>query len=310
MDIINEMFRLQDKYKEISIALGTFDGVHLGHRKIIQRVVESARLQKGTSVVFTFDPHPRMVLKPDMPLPMITTLAEKREIMAGLGVDVFFTLPFYSEFARLSPEEFVRNILVEYIRPELVVVGPNYTFGHRGEGTAETLRKLGRKFGFLVIIEAPVFTGGQMVSSTLIRKMINRGEIGEANKLLARYFTMSGQVVSGDRRGRELGFPTANVAFSTTALLPADGVYAVKVVLNGRRYSGVANIGANPTFKVGERRLEVHILDFSADIYEQFITVQFVQRIRNIKAFARVDELIGQIARDATSARNILTEHT
>lgn len=306
MDIINGLCRLHEKYDNISIALGTFDGVHLGHRKIIERIVEAARTRSGASVVFTFDPHPRAILKPHIPLPLITTYDEKKEIMASLGVDVFWVLPFHSEFAKMSPEEFVRDILVQYARPGLVVVGPNYTFGHRGQGTPQILKQLGEQFGFKVEIEDSVFVDGQMVSSSRIRRMINRGEISKANKLLYRYFALAGEVVHGDGRGRKLGFPTANVAFPGTSLLPANGAYAVKVISGGRQYPGVANLGVNPTFQVNEHRLEVHILDFHTELYGQSITVQFVQRLRDERAFSHAEELIKQIEQDIVLTRNIL----
>lgn len=309
MDVINGPVHLYKKYQAISIALGTFDGVHVGHRKIIERVVETARTRNGTSVVFTFEPHPRAVLKPDRPLPTITTDEEKRAIMASLGVDVLFTLPFDNEVAKLSPVDFVCDILVKLVRPGLIVVGPNYTFGHLGKGTPELLQKLGEKFGIGVEIEPPVFVDGQMVSSTLIRKLINRGEITKANELLQRCFALSGEVVYGDGRGRGLGFPTANVALLPTTLMPADGAYAVKVLVGTRQYLGVANIGHNPTFKVNQRRLEVHILDFNAPLYGQTITVNFVQRIRDERVFAHVNELISQIDQDIVFARNILTSY-
>lgn len=309
MDTINGLCRLHEKYHNISIALGTFDGVHLGHRKIIERVVETARTRSGTSVVFTFDPHPRTVLKPSMPLPLITTYKEKKEIMTSLGVDVFWSLPFNSEFAKMSPEEFVRDILVEFVRPGLVVVGPNYAFGHQGKGTPQILKKLGEQFGFTVEIEDPVFVDGQMVSSTRVRRMVNRGEISKANMLLHRFFALSGEVVRGDSRGRGLGFPTANVAFSATSLLPANGTYAVKVMVDGQKYLGVANLGVNPTFQVDQHRLEVHILDFDAYIYGHSITVQFVQRLRDERTFSHVEELIKQIEQDILFARNILASY-
>lgn len=306
MDIINGLFRMYEKYDDISVALGTFDGVHLGHQKIIERVVETAAINNGTSVVFTFDPHPRAVLRPNIPLPLITTYAEKQEIMAALGVKVFCALPFHREFANLSPEEFVRDILVEYVRPGLVVVGPNYTFGKHGKGTPELLKKLGEQFGFAVKIEEPVFIEGHMVSSSLIRKLINKGEISKANELLYRPFTLAGEVVRGDGRGRGLGFPTANIAFSSASVIPADGVYAVRVSVGTENYFGVANVGANPTFQGEQRRLEVHILDFGADIYGQFITVEFAKHLRGERTFAYVGDLTKQIAHDTALARNIL----
>jgi riboflavin kinase / FMN adenylyltransferase len=309
MELVNGQVRLYDKYSGISIALGTFDGVHLGHREIIRRVITTAKCRGGTSVVFTFEPHPRTVLNPYLPLPLLTTYDEKRAIIASLGVDVLFTLPFHVDFSRISPEGFVRDILVELVRPELVVVGPNYTFGCEGQGNPELLANLGEKYGFKVEVVRPVFLEGQMVSSTMIRKMINQGDVANARKLLARYFTLSGKVVAGDGRGRTLGYPTANVAFPPSAVLPSDGVYAVWVVVDQNIHPGVANIGSNPTFGVSGRRLEVHLLDFQADLYNHHLTIELVQHLRDEKTFSGAEELISQIEKDVTIARNILTAY-
>jgi riboflavin kinase / FMN adenylyltransferase len=260
-------------------------------------------------VVFTFDPHPRTVLKPNLPLPLLTTYDEKRAIIASLGVDVLFTLPFHVNFSRISPEGFVRDFLVKLVRPEFVVIGPNYTFGCEGQGNPELLANLGEKYGFKVEVAKPVFLEGQMVSSTMIRKMINQGDVANAQKLLARYFTLSGKVVAGDSRGRTLGYPTANVVFPPTAVMPADGVYAVWVVVDQNIHPGVANIGSNPTFGVSGRRLEVHLLDYEADLYDRHLTIELVQRLRDEKVFAGAAELISQIEKDVTIARNILTAY-
>jgi riboflavin kinase/FMN adenylyltransferase len=306
MEIISGQFRVHDKYQGISLALGTFDGVHLGHRKIIERVVKSAELQGGTSMVFTFDPHPRAVLRPQLALRLLMDYQEKRDILTALDIDVLLMFPFHLSFSKLTPEEFVRDILVTFICPELVVVGPNYTFGYEGRGTPELLKTLGLKYGFRVEVVEPVYVGTQMVSSTIIRKLINSGEVAEAEKLLGRPFSIQGKVIAGDRRGRTLGFPTANIEFPVSSVIPADGVYAVWVVIDQAIYPGVANVGTNPTFLTQHRRMEVHLLDFEADLYGKDIRVRFMEHLRGEMIFNNAAELIIQIKKDINNAQIML----
>jgi len=231
---------------------------------------------------------------------------EKRDVLTALDIDVLWMFPFHLDFSKLTPEEFVRDILVAFICPELVVVGPNYTFGCEGRGTPEHLKALGLKYGFRVEVVEPVYVGTQMVSSTIIRRLINNGEVAEAEKLLGRPFSIQGKVVSGDSRGRTLGFPTANIEFPVSSVIPADGVYAVWVLIDQAIYPGVANIGSNPTFQTQHRRLEVHLLDFTADLYGQDIRVQFMEHLRGEMIFNNADELIMQINKDINKAQIIL----
>jgi riboflavin kinase/FMN adenylyltransferase len=306
MEVVNGLFPICNKYSGCCVALGTFDGVHLGHQKIINRVVTAAKSTAGTSVVFTFDPHPRTVLKPHQPLPLITTYEEKCLIIAALGVDLLYTVPFHDSFSRISPEQFIKEVLVDLIRPELVVVGPNYTFGSQGQGSPELLTRLGNLYGFQVEVMESVFIDDKMISSTMIRKLINAGEVETAAKLLARNYSITGKVVHGDGRGRTLGFPTANLDFPSNSVIPADGVYAVRIRIDDELYQGVANIGTNPTFRVDNRRLEVHIFNYTADLYGKDIAVLFQKQLRPERTFAGKDQLIDQIHQDVIQARNIL----
>lgn len=306
MEIINGQFCLYKKYQGISLALGTFDGVHLGHQKIIERVVETAVTRGGTSVVFTFDPHPRLVLRPQLTLPLLMDVVEKQDVLAALNLDVLLMFPFQLEFSQLMPQEFVQNIIVKLLRPELVVVGPNYTFGHRGQGTPDLLKALGMKYGFQVEIVEPVYVDKQMVSSTIIRNMIMEGKVDTAQGLIGRPFSILGKVVAGDGRGRKLGYPTANIETPVSSVMPADGVYAVFVKIGEDSYRGVANIGTNPTFQTRQRRMEVHLLDFKADLYGENIRIKFIKRLRQEITFNNAAELTRQIKKDIENAAIIL----
>ncbi len=303
MEIINRLTNIEKKYYRPVVALGMFDGVHSGHAAIINRAVEIAKKIDGTPAVFTFSNHPLTVLNPENAPPMIGSRGLRREIFAGLGVRLLIEIPFTKDFAAKSPEEFLR-LLQEKISPACVVTGPNYTFGRFGKGNGRMLLRECENFGFKAEVLQAVTIDKKIVSSTRIRELIACGELDEANILLGREFTYNSQVVHGDRRGRILGFPTANLEIENNRAMLPNGAYIVDVKIDGKIFPGIANIGNNPTFKVERRRLEVFIDNFSGNIYGEEISVSFIKKIRDEKKFSSVKELKEQLTKDLNDARD------
>lgn len=291
------------------VTTGTFDGVHLGHKTIVDRLIESARQSNGESVVITFDPHPRQVLYPnDQSLKLLQSIEEKAARLEALGVDHLLVLKFDKAFSELSSDEFIRNIIVDAVGTQKLVVGYDHHFGKNREGSFESLRKQGLIHGFTVE-EIPAHDIDQVsVSSTAIRKALTLGDIKTANSYLGYAYSLSGEVVKGNQLGRQLGFPTANLRISNPLkLIPAIGVYAVTVVIQNRTFNGMLNIGYRPTL-TDDLMLtsEVHVLDFSEDIYGESIQVHFIDRLRDEKRFAGKDELIQQLQEDRFQVAQLL----
>jgi riboflavin kinase/FMN adenylyltransferase len=309
MPLIRKIEDLTPTYPYPVITLGNFDGVHLGHQALFQRVKERAGQMRGTSMVMTFWPHPMRVLRKDVDLPLITVYDQKMELLERQGLDVIICLDFTPELAAIPPRDFVRSILVDRIGVKEVIIGHDFRFGARGEGNRALLIEMGREHGFVVDTVGPQSDAGdQIISSTRIREVIRAGAVDEAPALLGRYYRISGRVVRGKSRGGKLlGFPTANLKLADE-LVPRTGVYAVLVTFQGQVYPGVANIGYNPTFGDVGLSVEVHCFDFSYDIYDREIKVDFVRRVRSEKKFSGPDELKAQIAQDCQLARQILTD--
>ncbi len=295
---------LRHKHSDIVAGLGNFDGVHIGHQRLISGLVAEAGMIGGTSTVFTFHPHPLEVLTGKAP-PRLLPQKAKEETIRRLGVNVLLLAPFTLEFASLTPDQFVERILLRELGVRSVFIGYNYTFGLGGRGTAETLVNWGRRHGFKVFVIPPVTVDGMPVSSTLIRGLLADGDVAGAKKLLGYYPFVEGMVVAGDRRGRTLGFPTANLRLEEGVMAPANGVYAVKVQVDGGNYPGVANIGIKPTFNGFNCRpeMEVHLLDFQGDLYGKQIKVFLTGRLREEKRFSSPGELVEQIRLDISRAR-------
>jgi riboflavin kinase/FMN adenylyltransferase len=291
------------------VTTGTFDGVHLGHKTIVDRLIESARQTEGESVVVTFDPHPRQVLYPnDQSLKLLQSIEEKAARLEALGVDHLLVLKFDKAFSELSSDAFVRNILVDAVGTRKLVVGYDHHFGKNREGSFESLRKQGLIHGFTVE-EIPAHDIDQVsVSSTAIRKALILGDIKTANSYLGYPYSFQGEVVQGNQMGRQLGFPTANLRIShALKLIPAIGVYAVTVVVRDRIYKGMLNIGYRPTLTQDLiLTCEVNILDFSEDIYGETIQVRFMDRLRDEKRFAGKDELTRQLQEDRFQVTQML----
>jgi len=288
------------------LTIGNFDGVHLGHQAILRRAVEQAQRVRGQVVTLTFEPHPIAVLAPARAPALLQPLRDRLATLRTLGVEVIVVQRFTREFATLAPEAFVEDFLLRHLELRHVVVGYNVTFGRNRAGTGETLARLGVTHGFGVDVVGPVEVDGDRVSSSVLRRVLESGDMRHAARLLARPFAIRARVIGGERRGRTLGFPTANLHVRPRLLLPPHGVYAVQVATPAGRHPGVLNVGIRPTF--GERRLtmEAHLLDFAGDLYGQWLTVEFVERLRGEQPFTGVDALKAAIAADVARARVVL----
>lgn len=304
MQLFSHWHDLKYKHKNLVIGLGNFDGVHIGHQKLILELVNLAKEVKGTPAVFTFHPHPLAVLTPENCPPQLLSQKSKQKFIAKLGVQILLQVPFDLKLAGLSPENFVKSILIKELNVRGLVVGYNYTFGHRGRGTPALLEELSSGYGYELKVIPPVMVEGQAVSSTLIRNLLIKGEVSQAAKYLGYYPFTEGLVVAGKKRGgRTLGFPTANLELDHNILVPANGVYSAKVHLDQDTYLGVANIGVKPTFQDERRNIEVHLLDFCRDLYGQKIKISFTSRLRGEKRFATPSDLVKQIERDIHKVR-------
>ena len=304
MKVFSRIADLTKLYANVVIALGAFDGVHVGHQSIIRQAVQLAEKIHGVSMVFTFSNHPLSVIAPERMPKQIGDNLSKEQILASLGVDVLVNIPFTKDLARIAPEDFL-ILLQENFAPRYVVVGPNYTFGYKGKGTHRMLLRSGQDYGFRAEICPAVLQGGRPVSSTRIRELLAEGNLARVNEFLGRPFTFSGRIIHGDRRGRLLGFPTANLAIADERAMLPNGVYAVRLLLKNEAGEGIANIGTNPTFEGCKRRLEVHIFDFSGDIYDQVLQVQFCEHLRGEQKFPSAEHLVRQMHKDAKKAREI-----
>lgn len=291
------------------LTTGTFDGVHLGHQTILKRLIELAKREGGESVLFTFHPHPRMVLFPsDNDLELLTTQKEKIALLEAAGIDHLLIIPFSRTFSRMKALEYVRDILVGVLNVHAVVIGYDHRFGRNREGDLSLLKQLGEAYDFLVEEIPAAEIDHVKVSSTKIRETLLAGDVHLANELLGYPYPISGVVVKGDQLGRTIGFPTANIAtIDPFKLVPGNGVYAVTVELKDGRYNGMLSIGVRPTVRAnGERTIEVHLLDFDRDIYGEVITLRLHERIRAEEKFDSMEAMRQQIEKDRASTLRIL----
>ena len=297
-----------EKLESAIVTTGTFDGVHQGHRKILNRLIEVAKKNKGESVLLTFFPHPRMVLQPDSDLKLINTIDEKIELLRQVGIDHLIIHPFTREFSRTTSLEFVRDLLVNKIGTTKLVIGYDHHFGRNREGSFEHLKEFGPIYGFEVEEISVQDVDNVNVSSTKVRKALEDGEVDLASNYLGYPFFIHGVVVHGQKNGRELGYPTANLEIQNPyKLIPANGIYAVKVEIGGKLFRGMLNIGTRPTMELGgDISVEVHIFDFKESIYGQELTVSFIKRIRSEKKFETRDALIAEMEKDQVKAEHIL----
>lgn len=288
----------------VSMTIGNFDGVHLGHRELLRRTVARARAAGATAVALTFAPHPVRFFFPRSRFYEITGPEEKAALIAETGIDALVVESFDGEVGRMWPADFAREILARRLRARWVIVGYDFTFGRNRTGSPAALAEMGRDLGFEVEVVPPLLRGGAIVSSSRIRELLLAGRVREAGELLCRPYRISGPVVTGAGRGRKLGFPTANVQFAQE-LIPLPGVYVVEAEVDGERRPGVANVGFNPTFGENSLGVEVHLLDFDGDLYGKAMSVSFRDRIRDERKFKSVDELARQIAKDVQYARGL-----
>jgi len=291
------------------VTVGTFDGVHRGHLDVIRRLVDQAKDRNLPSLLVSFDPHPLEIVNPAAAPPLLTTSEEKLEVIAETGVEYFALVPFTHDLAQYGAEEFVDRVLRARFRMSELLIGYDHGFGHRRAGNVEVLKSLGAERGFRVDVVEPVSLGdGQHVSSTSIRRAVAGGDLQRAAEGLGRPYSLSGIVVAGNSRGRQLGFATINLSSpSPRKLLPPEGVYAVMVQTPLGRYGGMMNLGPRPTFGDPEMSIEAHLFDVSADFYGMRVRVDFVEFLRETRRFADVGELVKQLERDRQSALRALT---
>ncbi|WP_315045538.1 bifunctional riboflavin kinase/FAD synthetase [Capnocytophaga sputigena] len=289
------------------LTIGTFDGVHLGHQKIVERVITTARQEGLLATVFTFFPHPRMVVQHDKGLKLIHTLEEKKQLLQQLGVDLLVVQPFNEAFAQLTAEEFVSTILVEHLNVKKVIIGYDHRFGRNRTANIDDMRLFGKKYGFAVEEISVQEVDEVSVSSTKIREALNKGDVTTAEHYLGTPYSLTGRVVHGLKLGRTLGYPTANIQVTEDyKLIPKDGVYAVYSYIDGRKVYGMMSIGKNPTIEGKGASIEVYFFDFNGDLYDQKLTIEFVQYLREEQKFATIDLLKKQLQDDETAARKAI----
>jgi riboflavin kinase / FMN adenylyltransferase len=285
------------------VTVGSFDGVHLGHHAVLEEIARRAEAAGRESVLVTFEPHPLEVVNPQAAPPLLTTGPERREILAQTALDLAYFLRFDRRVAAMSPEEFVRGVLLERCGMEELVIGHDHGFGRGRSGDVETLKHLGAVHGFEVDVVPPVDFGDQHVSSSRVRRAVAGGDLGSAAKMLGRPYTVSGLVGHGDGRGRRLGVPTVNLTeVPPQKLLPPDGIYAVEVEWRGGRTGGMMHQGPRPTFADGRRTLEANLFDFEGDLYGEWVRITWVKRLRDVERFISAEQLQHQMERDRTDA--------
>ncbi|HEX3028071.1 MAG TPA: bifunctional riboflavin kinase/FAD synthetase [Clostridia bacterium] len=290
------------------VGLGNFDGLHIGHMALVNTLIKESKLNGLDSIVYTFMKHPENILRKKLFTPLLTNVGKKIELLGETPLKYLYVDEFDENFSRLKPESFVKDVLVDRLRIKLAVAGFNYRFGYKGQGDTDLLKELGKKYGFKVIVISPIKLDDYVVSSTLIRQYVSRGGMEMVFKLLGRHYSINGEVHSGRRIGNTMGFPTANITPENYLILPNNGVYITKTLLEGTLYSSVTNIGRNPTFEGLERvSIETHILDFDKDIYGKKIEVFFISKVRGEKKFENKDALVKQIERDIIKAREFLS---
>ncbi len=305
MVLITDLRNIGKRFDKSVLTLGNFDGIHLGHQELVRMVIRRAKETGAVSMVVTFRPHPLKILAPEKCPPLISIYEEKIKLFERLGIDVLVKIPFTLEFSAMTPEDFVKDILCETLGAKEIFVGYNYRFGKGRKGDVRTLKRLGERFGFTVREVKQISLDNEVISSTKIRNLLKEGDVEHAAKLLGRTYAITGIVVKGDGRGKGLGFPTANIA-PKHAIIPSDGVYAVRLSVRDRLYDGIANIGMRPTFEKNVLAIEVHVFDFNEDVYGEDISLYFIRKIREERKFKSADALVDQIRSDIASAREIL----
>ncbi len=289
--------------EEVAIVLGDFDGLHIGHQALINTVKEEAKINNIKSSVLFFQNHTRLITRKDKDLTLLSDNEQKLSILQDLDIDTVYTIDFNEELMSLPGEEFVKKILLDKLNTKVVVVGFNYKFGYKASCDADTLREFGEKYGFKVVVVNPVCIDGELISSTFIRKLIKEGNILKANSLLGRNYSIKGKVIDGHKRGRRLGFPTANLEVDHNFTIPKFGVYKTNTIIDNEKYLSVTSVGINPTYDEKGIKIETHIIDFEKNIYGKKLEVSFLEYMRDEIKFNTEKELIKQIKEDIKYAK-------
>ncbi len=308
MQVEKELAELSPR-KDMLLAIGVFDGVHLGHKFLISQLTEHAKQQNLLSGVVTFGQHPQEVLSPQTKLPFLTSLAEKTNLLKNEGVEAVITLSFSRELAQLSARQFV-SLLKKYLRMRGMVIGPDFALGRDREGNANNLRTLGQDMDFSVTVIPPIIVNGEVASSTAIRNALADGDMKKARNLVGRSFSLQGRVTTGVGRGTELGFPTANLDVDLEQALPAEGVYATWAYIGDKAYQSVTNIGQHPTFGGGGRTVEVYVFDYHGDLYGRDLKIDIIERLRDEIKFDSTEALKKQITEDIKQGRTVLNSQS
>lgn len=307
MQVFHHLEELEAPCRDgVCMTIGVFDAVHRGHQALMTRAREEAEKRNLKSLVFTFERHPLALLAPVHCPPTLTQPKRRASLIEDQGVDLLLLLRFTREIAAIPAEEFVEKILVDLCRVRYLVCGRDFSFGAGGRGNVQLLRELSTTCDYELEVLSPVMEGRSTISSTRIRDVLISGEVEQVVPMLSRRYAFQAEVVTGDQRGRQIGFPTANLMPQAGQLIPADGVYAVFVTVDGHRHGGMLNIGSRPTFEGAGRSIEVHLFDFNAELVGKTVEMEFVRRIRDEQKFASVDELVAQLKADEASARSIL----
>lgn len=294
----------EDRF-ETAVALGNFDGVHIGHKKLIGKMVESAKELNLRPSILLFTNHTKRTIIGDAPS-LLTSNSQKEDLIGSIGVETVYKIKFDEKLMKLKAEDFVKDILIDRLRAKVVVVGFDYRFGHKAMGDSDLLKSLGDKYGFKVIVMEPVYLGDILVSSTKIRDLIKEGNLKLANSMLGRNYQVIGRVISGNKIGRKLGYPTANLELIEDFTIPKLGVYRTKTTLHGKTYLSATSVGHNPTFHNRDIRIECHIIDFDEKIYDQYLSLDFIEYLREEIKFEKVEDLKAQIEEDIKS---IISRH-
>lgn len=308
MKVIFNVGQIKKNYLNTVLAIGVFDGLHIGHQALIKEAVKKAKSIGAMPVVFTFYPHPVRVINPEKYMPFISSLSDRLKLIKSLGVSVCFVIKFTKRFSNIVPETFVKRYIVDKFHPKEIFVGDDFRFGKNREGCVKDLIRAGNQNGFKVNNVKLVKGKGRKVGSSQIRELIFQGKLGQAKILLGRYVSVEGRVIRGESRGRILGYPTANIKPGNEIIIP-KGVYAVRTLVGKKEYNGMANVGVRPSFDSSNKNLniEIHLFEFNKNIYGRKIIVEFVRRIRDEKKFSNFKELVSQLRKDELKSRAVLT---
>ena len=308
MKLLRDLDNLPDQLRHGAVTIGNFDGVHLGHAGIVERLVAKAREIGGPAVVLTFDPHPTRVLRPEQPPSPLCWMQRKARLLGQLGADAVIAYPTDKAFLGLDARQFFDRILRGRLEARAVVEGPNFFFGRSRQGNIDVLRTLCNEAGIALEVSPPVRVEGQVVSSSLIRTLLAEGQVDQARRMLTEPYRIRGTVVRGAGRGTDLGYPTANVAGVDT-LLPGEGIYAGRALVEGRLWPAAISLGPNPTFDERVRKVEAYLMDYAGQLYDRQIEVDFLTRLRDIVRFDSVDRLVAEMGRDVAAAREIVMRY-